>query len=183
MGEGGDDIHTPTTAVWFTVALLGLGATGADAWPRHLRHHRAASAHYARPHSHAPAHGDAGWHDPARSRITSPGEREARRGSVPRRRQYTVPSSTIRVHDGDTFSSGAETIRLRGIDTPEVGQPESFAATRRLTALLNCGPVTIVPRVEDVYGRTVADVYACGQNVADVLRREGFQKPSTGKGI
>ena len=92
-------------------------------------------------------------------------------------RRHVVAPSTIRVHDGDTFYSGAETIRLRGIDTPEMGNSKSAAATLRLRQLLASGPVTIVPRAEDVYGRTVADVYVGGQNVADVLRREGFQKP------
>lgn len=92
-------------------------------------------------------------------------------------RRHTVTPSTIRVHDGDTFYTGPETIRLRGIDTPELGRPRSRAATSRLVALLHEGPVTIVPRAQDVYGRTVADVYVRGRNVADVLRREGFSKP------
>ena len=92
-------------------------------------------------------------------------------------RPHVVAPGSIHVHDGDTFYVGAEAIRLRGVDTPELGQPKSAAATRRLIQLLHSGPVTIVPRAEDVYGRTVADVYAAGQNVADVLRREGFQKP------
>lgn len=92
-------------------------------------------------------------------------------------RRHTVPSSLVRVHDGDTFYAGTETIRLRGIDTPELGQPQSRAATNRLAALLHEGPVTIIPRAEDVYGRTVADVYVRDRNVADVLRSEGFQKP------
>lgn len=94
-----------------------------------------------------------------------------------RRGPYTVPPSAIRVHDGDTFYVGAETIRLRGIDTPELGRPHSQLAARRLAALLRQGPVTIVPRLEDVYGRTVADVYVGGRSVADILRREGFAKP------
>lgn len=92
-------------------------------------------------------------------------------------RPHTVPPATIRVHDGDTFYTGAETIRLRGIDTPELGRPRSREATNRLIALVGEGPVTIVPRAEDVYGRTVADVFVRGHNVADILRREGFEKP------
>ena len=91
-------------------------------------------------------------------------------------RPHTVPPSTIRVHDGDTFYTGAETIRLRGIDTPEHGRPRSREATNRLIALVREGPVTIVHRAEDVYGRTVADVFVGGHNVADILRREGFEK-------
>ena len=88
----------------------------------------------------------------------------------------TVAPQVIHVHDGDTFYVGAETIRLRGIDTPELGQPRAYDATRRLIQLLHAGPVTIVRRAEDVYGRVVADVYVGGRNVADVLRAEGFAK-------
>jgi endonuclease YncB( thermonuclease family) len=81
------------------------------------------------------------------------------------------------VHDGDTFHSGRVTIRLHGIDAPELGEPKALEATRRLAGLLRAGPVTIVPHAEDVYGRLVADVFVRGQNVADVLRREGLEKP------
>jgi len=89
----------------------------------------------------------------------------------------TVPPSAIRVHDGDTFSVGTEKFRLRGIDTPELGMRQSWMATRRLAELLSLGPVTIVPRAEDAYGRIVADVYVHGHDVARVLKREGFAKP------
>jgi endonuclease YncB( thermonuclease family) len=43
--------------------------------------------------------------------------------------------------------------------------------------VLASGPITVVPRREDIYGRTVADVYVGGRNVADVLRADGFDKP------
>jgi endonuclease YncB( thermonuclease family) len=92
-------------------------------------------------------------------------------------RPFVVPPAVIRVHDGDTFYAAGEKIRLRGIDTPEVGEPGADAATRRLRQLLGVSAVTIVPRAQDVYCRTVADVYVAGQRVADVLRREGHAKP------
>lgn len=98
----------------------------------------------------------------------------------PHAHRHTVRPAGIRVHDGDTFYAGMETIRLRGIDTPELGQPRSRQATRRLIELLREGPVTIVPRAEDVYGRTIADVYVGARNVADVLKREGFAKHRPG---
>jgi endonuclease YncB( thermonuclease family) len=88
-----------------------------------------------------------------------------------------VDPAAIRVADGDTFYVGGLAIRLRGIDAPERGQPRSLLAARRLAELLREGPVTILPRAEDVYGRTVADVYAGGRDVAAILRREGFAKP------
>ena len=88
----------------------------------------------------------------------------------------TVEPSAIRVHDGDTFSVGLLKIRLRGVDTPELGAPGGRLAAQRLAALLREGPVTIVPRAEDAYGRIVADVFVGGRDVARVLRREGFDK-------
>ncbi len=91
-------------------------------------------------------------------------------------RPRLVVARDIRVHDGDTFYVGREAIRVRGVDTPELGQPKASAAKARLVQLLRAGPVTIVPRVTDIYCRTVADVYVRGLDVADVLRREGFAK-------
>jgi micrococcal nuclease len=89
----------------------------------------------------------------------------------------TVTPGSIHVHDGDTFYVGPEAIRLRGIDTPELGQPGAAAATQRLIALLHSGPVTIVRRAEDAYGRIVADVYVGGVDVARTLLAEGYAKP------
>jgi endonuclease YncB( thermonuclease family) len=94
--------------------------------------------------------------------------------ALPRR---VVAPDAIHVHDGDTFYVGPDTFRLRGIDTPELGEPRADAARRRLRALLRSGPVTIVRRAEDVYGRIVADVYVGGRNVALILWAEGYAKP------
>lgn len=82
----------------------------------------------------------------------------------------------IRVHDGDTFYANGRRIRVRGIDTPELGQPRSFAARERLQQLLSSGTVTLQPRAVDKYGRTVATVMVNGQDVAAVLRAEGYAK-------
>ncbi len=72
---------------------------------------------------------------------------------------------------------GPERIRLLGIDTPELSEPGGQAARQRLEQLLKEGPIRIVPHGQDVYGRTVADVFVNGKNVAEVLRSEGFAKP------
>ena len=91
--------------------------------------------------------------------------------------RQTVAPWLIHVHDGDTFYVGRDAFRLRGIDTPELGQPRAREAMGRLIELLRAGPVTIVRRAEDMYGRIVADVYAGGRDVAAVLRAEGYAKP------
>jgi endonuclease YncB( thermonuclease family) len=80
----------------------------------------------------------------------------------------------IRVVDGDTFVVGAERFRLRRLNAPERGQPNAWRATRRLDALLHAGPVTVVRHGQDVYGRTVVDVYVDGRDVAAILRAEGY---------
>ena len=84
------------------------------------------------------------------------------------------PISTI---DGDTVRIGQDRIRLRGIDTPELTEPGGQAARERLEQLLQEGPIKIVPHGQDVYGRTIADVFVNGKNVAEVLKNEGFVKP------
>ena len=113
---------------------------------------------------------------PPRVRASPRGLRAAARPAWAGDRQ-TVAPSLIHVHDGDTFYVGAEAIRLRGIDTPELGRPRASEAKRRLIEMLHGGPVTIVRRAEDVYGRIVADVYVGGRDVAGVLRAEGYEKP------
>lgn len=88
----------------------------------------------------------------------------------------TLDPWKIRVIDGDTFAYGADRIRLRAIDTPEKDQSGGFEATQRLDSLLHEGTVTMVMDVLDPYGRTLADVYVDGRNVAEVLRAEGYAK-------
>src|SRR5688500_18256788 len=69
----------------------------------------------------------------------------ARTHPPPRRHQpYAVNPASIKVHDGDTFYVAWATIRVRGVDTPELGEPRAEAATRRLAALLAAGPVVLV---------------------------------------
>ncbi len=82
----------------------------------------------------------------------------------------------IRLIDGDTFAYGAERIRIRGIDTPEVSESGGFEASQRLDLLLREGPVMVIPQALDVYGRIVADVYVNNQNVAEVMKGEGYAK-------
>ncbi|MBL8036252.1 MAG: thermonuclease family protein [Nitrospira sp.] len=82
----------------------------------------------------------------------------------------------VRAVDGDTIRAGSERIRLRGIDTPEISDQAGLAAKQRLEELLRSGSIHIVPHGRDVYHRLVADVFVNGENVADILRREGLSK-------
>jgi len=82
----------------------------------------------------------------------------------------------VRAVDGDTIRVGSQRIRLRGIDTPEMSELEGPAAKQRLEQLLRSGSVRIVPHGRDVYNRLVADVFINEQNVAEILRNEGFSK-------
>ncbi|MBM4126781.1 MAG: hypothetical protein FJ247_05440 [Nitrospira sp.] len=79
--------------------------------------------------------------------------------------------------DGDTIRVGDERIRLRGIDTPELDEPDGLAAKQRMEDLLRSGPMEIVPHGRDIYDRLIADVFINGQNVAELLASEGFVKP------
>ena len=82
----------------------------------------------------------------------------------------------VRAVDGDTIRVGGERIRLRGIDTPEIREQAGPAAKQRLEELLRNGPIHIVPYGRDVYHRLIADVFVNGENVAEILRREGLSK-------
>ena len=96
-------------------------------------------------------------------------------GRISGRRMPT--SQPIYTIDGDTLRMGQERIRLRGIDTPELTEPRGQEARQRLEQLLKEGPIRIVPHGQDIYGRTVADVFVNGRNVAETLKAEGFAKP------
>jgi endonuclease YncB( thermonuclease family) len=95
-----------------------------------------------------------------------------------------VPAAT----DGDSIRLGAESIRIVGLDTPELGRPgcmsEYHAALRardRLAELL-AGGVVIHRRGRDLYGRTLAVVRdLAGRDLAEVLIAEGLARPYTGR--
>lgn len=67
------------------------------------------------------------------------------------------------------------TIRLACIDAPEIAQGESGAqATSMLEGLVASGPLEIRPQTVDCYGRTVAEIYAGGQNINLEMVRLGM---------
>lgn len=99
-----------------------------------------------------------------------------------------APYRVVAVFDGDTIvverDGGTQTIRLLGVDTPEVHDPrkpvqcygpEASAYTR---ARLLGRSVQLEDDVEthDVYGRRLAYVYLHGRRFEDDLLRRGFAR-------
>jgi micrococcal nuclease len=86
--------------------------------------------------------------------------------------------SVVRVHDGDSLtlvgSDGLEiSVRLRGIDAPELGQPYGYEAKQALQSLLNAGTVGLSEPEKGKYGRYVADVYLGDTWVNQAMVAEG----------
>jgi len=86
----------------------------------------------------------------------------------------------ITVTDGDTIRMGDERIRLIGIDAPEIhgcrqGRvcvPGDGQASKRSLQAMMGGKISVQRVGRDRYGRTLAQVYAGGRNVAcEQLRR------------
>jgi len=92
-------------------------------------------------------------------------------------RERTLEHGQAQAIDGDTIRYGAERIRIRGLNTPELTEPGGRESLERLSELLREGTIRIVPHGKDVYDRTVADVFVNGQNVAEILINEGYTKP------
>jgi endonuclease YncB( thermonuclease family) len=95
---------------------------------------------------------------------------------MPVERPYVVDGDTLRL------PSTGETIRIIGIDTPEIYSPHcqteliaGNAATGRLHFLLRKGNVSVIRYSRpDKYGRTLARVFVGDAEVAKVLIQEGY---------
>lgn len=92
--------------------------------------------------------------------------------------------------DGDTFWMQGTKIRVADIDAPETHparcaeeQRLGDAATRRLQALLNAGPIRleIGERATDRYGRALRIVTRGGQSLGAQLVSEGLARRWTGR--
>jgi micrococcal nuclease len=88
--------------------------------------------------------------------------------------ERTLEPWQVRTVDGDTIRYGTDRIRIRGYNAPELSELGGRDAALRLEQLLGEGTITIAPHGHDVYGRTLADVFVNGQNVAEVMTTEGF---------
>lgn len=80
--------------------------------------------------------------------------------------------------DGDTFKCGGERFRLSGIDAPETAEHRDVCyrgrrcapgdptkSTASLKSFLTQKPLRVSRLGKDKYGRTIAVLYADGQNV------------------
>jgi endonuclease YncB( thermonuclease family) len=92
------------------------------------------------------------------------------------------------VVDGDTIHCGEQRVRLAGLDAPELRARcdeearLAQAATERLRDLVE-GGVTLHRTGQDRFGRMLAVVRdQRGEDVAEVLIREGLARPYHGRG-
>lgn len=100
------------------------------------------------------------------------------------------PPRTTCVVDGDTFWINGEKVRIADINAPETTgaacaqeRTLGLAATRRLLALLNAGPVTLVSgkRDRDRYGRALRVILRSGRSLGQQLVQEGLAEPWRGR--
>ena len=101
----------------------------------------------------------------------------------------SISPSRLTVVDGDTVRLAGDTIRLVGFDTPETYRAQcdaervrGDAATERLRELLDqatAAQLAYLPR-RDQYGRDLAQLMLDGQDVADVMVREGLARRYSG---
>jgi endonuclease YncB( thermonuclease family) len=94
----------------------------------------------------------------------------------------------VEVVDGDTIRLGSQTIRVMGMDTPELrgactAERELAQRARDRLAQLLAGGVTLQPRGMDRYRRVLAVVRdRRGRDLAEVLIAEGLARPYDGRG-
>lgn len=94
-----------------------------------------------------------------------------------------APSPAVTVIDGDTLRLGKTTIRIYGIDAPELSQTctrkngKIYAcgkhARNALTDFASSGRVRCDTIAKDVYGRTVAKCYAGADDLAQSMAATG----------
>lgn len=98
---------------------------------------------------------------------------------------YRYRAALVRAVDGDTYVMDVDlgfkvhhhaTIRLRGIDTPEMNTPQGPAA-RDFAAMALSAQSVVVETYKDqmTFARWVADVYVLGESLADLLRKAGHE--------
>lgn len=108
---------------------------------------------------------------------------------------YEYAATVIDVHDGDTIRVDIDLgfdvqlrsvpLRLVGINAPELPTEAGKASRDFLSTYLPDGAAVVVHTVKDKkekYGRYLAVVFCCEQNVNDLLVETGHAVPWDGKG-
>ncbi len=73
------------------------------------------------------------------------------------------------VVDGDTFKTRFETMRLEGIDAPEINSEGGQKAKRKLEELILNKTIEYEEQARDDYGRLIVQVWVDGKNVNDEM--------------
>jgi micrococcal nuclease len=106
-------------------------------------------------------------------------------------RRCAQPPHRNCIVDGDTFYVGSQSIRIAGIDAPELNPPQCSReyelgeeASIRLIQLLNDGPFEIrYAGGDDVdqYGRKLRTVVRDGTDIGSLLQQEGLARRWAGR--
>ena len=83
-------------------------------------------------------------------------------------------SGSPRIVDGDTLEIGLTTLRLQGIDAPEVAQPGGRDAVAALARLVEGKLVRCDGTERDDYKRLIAKCYAGDADINAAMVRQGF---------
>ncbi len=80
----------------------------------------------------------------------------------------------VSVHDGDTLKlSDGRTVRLQGIDAPEIAQPYGIESRNLLSKLTRKKKVRIATRGKDRYGRTVGEIFVGNKSINNSMVSRG----------
>lgn len=86
---------------------------------------------------------------------------------------FAAYADIITVHDGDSIQFNGETIRLYGVDAPELEQPGGVEARDWLMEKITGYPLRISRRGKDHYGRQIAIIFVGNTSVNKALVLEG----------
>jgi endonuclease YncB( thermonuclease family) len=98
---------------------------------------------------------------------------------------YEYTATVVRVVDGDTVVVSIDlgfkikiehTLRLYGLNAPELPTPEGKAAAEALRQKLNCADVLIRTRkdAQEKYGRYLATIFRVPRNINEEMVHEGY---------
>lgn len=76
-------------------------------------------------------------------------------------------------YDGDTFHINKTTIRMLGIDAPELKQPYGIQSRDYLKGLILNQEVQVDIKAKDKYGRSLGWVYRKDVNINELLIKQG----------